>query len=84
VFLDLEASMRKVVLALLGAAAIGISAVSAAAAQSGTATTAVRIHSSKGHFSPVPGLKRSKAGVDRPSKIDPRFEQMRDPCTVEG
>jgi hypothetical protein len=76
--------MRKVVLTLLGAAAIGISHVSAAAAQSTTVTPAVGLHSSKGHFSSVPKLKRSKAGVDQPNKTDSRFEQMRNPCTVEG
>jgi hypothetical protein len=71
--------MQKVVLALLGATAIGICYVSGAWAQSGTAA----LHSSKSHFSPVPRLKRSKAGADQP-KSDPRYEQMRDPCMVEG
>jgi hypothetical protein len=76
--------MRKVVLTLLGAAAIGISHVAAAAAQSATGTPAAGLHSSKGRFSSVPRLRRSKAGADQPNRIDPRFEQMRDPCTVEG
>jgi hypothetical protein len=76
--------MRKLVLTVLGATAIGISDVSVAAAQSATGTQAAGLHSSKGHFSPVPRLKGSKAGADQPSKTDPRFEQMRDPCTVEG
>jgi hypothetical protein len=76
--------MRKVVLTLLGTAAIGISLATAASAQSTTGMPAAGLQSSKGHFSPLPRAKRSKAGADQPNRIDPRFEQMRDPCTVEG
>jgi hypothetical protein len=75
--------MRKVVLTLLGATAIGISHASETAAQSATAGSNAGLHSSKGQFTSVPRLKRPKAGAVQP-KSDLRFEQMRDPCTVEG
>jgi hypothetical protein len=77
----LEALIRKLFLTVLGATAIGISLATASLAQS--AAPAAGLHLSKGHFSPVPRLKRSKTGADQ-LKSDPRLEQMRDPCTIEG
>src|ERR1700750_2627542 len=64
--LELEFLVLKVVLTLLGAAAIGISSGTASLAQS--VAPATGLHSSKGHFSPVPRLKWSKAGADEPDR----------------
>jgi hypothetical protein len=54
-----------------------------AAVAAGEAKNVMR--SPKAQFSPLPRLKAFGAGkTDQPKKIDHRFDQMPDPCQVEG
>ena len=84
--------MRKAFVTVLGATAIGFLAAAAAQAQSGPLTPAAgatnAAHFSKARFSP--NAKQGKSTLrrgaltDQAKKTDPRYQQMWDPCQVEG
>jgi hypothetical protein len=84
--------MHKAFVTVLAAAAIGFLAVVTAQAQSvpvtATAGATNARHFSKARFGPI--AKQGKSAVrggaltDRTKKIDPRYQQMWDPCQVEG
>jgi Spy/CpxP family protein refolding chaperone len=88
----LETSMRNAFVTVLGATAIGFLAVAAAQAQSGPLTPAAgatnAAHFSKARFSPNAkqgkSTRRGGAPTDQAKKTDPRYQQMWDPCQVEG
>ena len=81
--------MQKAFVTALGAAAIGFLAVSTAQAQSAPATGATNApHFSKARFSPIARQGRSAVRrgtlTDQTKTTDPRYQQMWDPCQVEG
>ena len=84
--------MRKAFVTVLGAAAIGFLAVAAAQAQSAVVAPAAgatkAAHFSKPRFSPNPKQGKSTlrrgALTDQTKQTDPRYQQMWDPCQVEG
>jgi Spy/CpxP family protein refolding chaperone len=88
----LETSMRKAFVTVLGATAIGFSTIATAQAQLAPAPPAAdgakAPHFSKPHFSPI--AKQGKSTIrrgaltDQTKKTDPRYQQMWDPCQVEG
>jgi hypothetical protein len=88
----LETSMRRAFVTVLGVAAIGFLAVATAQAQSAPVVpatgTANAPHISKARFSPI--AKQGKSTIrhdvltDQTKKTDPRYQQMWDPCQVEG
>jgi hypothetical protein len=88
----LETSLHKAFVTVLAAAAIGFLAVGTAQAQSPmvppTAGATNAAHFSKARLSPVAkqGKSTARRGVltDQPKKPDPRYQQMWDPCQVEG
>ena len=84
--------MRKAFVTVLGSAAISFSAVATAQAQSTavrpTAGTTNPAHFSKAGLGPVAkqgksALRRGRL-MDQTKKTDPRYQQMWDPCQVEG
>jgi hypothetical protein len=87
----LETSMRKAFVTVLGGAATGFLAVASAAAQQApVASTPGAVHAP--HFSKArlgPTAKPGKSTIRRGTltdqmKTDPRYQQMWDPCQVEG
>ena len=84
--------MRKAFVTVLGAAAIGFLAVATAQAQSTPARpvagAANPAHFSKARLGPIAKHGKStlrRGGLtDQTKKTDPRYQQMWDPCQVEG
>ena len=84
--------MHKAFVTVLSAAAIGFLAVATAQAQSVPVTAAAgatnAAHFSKARLSPIAkqGKSTARRGVliDQTKKTDPRYQQMWDPCQVEG
>ena len=84
--------MHKVFVTVLAAAAIGFLAAATAQAQSAlvspTPGATHAAHFSKARLSPVAkqGKSTARRGVltDQTKKTDPRYQQMWDPCQVEG
>lgn len=84
--------MRMAFVTVLGSAAIGFLAVATAQAQSAPVTPAAgatkAAHFFKARFSPIARQGKSAARrgalTDQTKKTDPRYQQMWDPCQVEG
>jgi hypothetical protein len=84
--------MHKAFVTVLGSAAIGFLAVATAQAQSTPVRPAAGIkdpaHFSKARLSPIASQGKStlrrRGLTDQTKKTDPRYQQMWDPCQVEG